>query len=233
MSKTIKVLAMLSLLTAFCHAQDVNNRFAKHISTHAAAAAKLSPGVVMAVGSSTYGRWKTMAEDFAIPIYNAGISGRKVEDMLNMLDTVVIPAKPSVIVYFCGGNNIGNSSDPKREEIVLEGFKKFVYRVNAALPHTRIIYQSINPTLARAKAKDLCLQTNARIKEFCATDPRLGFVDTTSVVLDENDSIREEAFVEDRLHPNQTAYTAFVLLLKPAILAAEKAAKESKRSAGD
>lgn len=176
-----------------------------------------APGTIEFIGSSTFTRWGTVVADMApLPVFNRAFGGSAVGDMLRAAPRIVIPNKPKVIVYYCGDNNMtkGESSDP---EVPVKGFADFVALVRADLPETRFVYVSIKPSPSRWAAWPRVSEANAKLKELCAVDPKLTFVDISPALLGADGKPDESLYVKDRLHTTAEGYARIAAILKPVL----------------
>ena len=174
------------------------------------------------MGSSTFTRWKTLAQDFPeIPVVNRGFGGSLIQDSTQYADRIAIPYRPKMIVMFAGTNDLayGNKKPPQ----VLQEYENFVAKVHAALPDTRIVYISINPTVARWKQEADVLETNHLIEEFVlknrSATERLNYIDSHSPLLTADGQPQPALEREDGLHLNAEGYRVFTSIIKPRILA--------------
>ncbi|MCW3058960.1 MAG: hypothetical protein JWQ02_781 [Capsulimonas sp.] len=136
-------------------------------------------GAVLFMGSSTIKIWDTMARDFSeIPVINRGFGGSLIQESTLYVDRIAVPYKPKIIVLCAGANDLAYGN--KSAQQVFQDYKDFVAKVHAALPDTRIVYLSINPTVARWKLEPQILDANHLIEEFAiennSKDEKLNFI---------------------------------------------------------
>src|SRR5262249_51308029 len=132
------------------------------------------PGGVLFLGSSSIRLWET-ARDFPdTQIINRGFGGSQIADSVHYADRVAIPYKPRLIMFYAGDNDIaaGKSADE-----VLADFKKFVVKIRASLPETRIAFIAIKPSPMRWKHFDTQCRANELVREFIKSDRRLSYID--------------------------------------------------------
>lgn len=172
-------------------------------------------GGVLFVGSSIFYRWEWVGAQMApLPVLNRAFGGSRTSDQLARFEQVVPPYAPKVIVYYCGSNDI-NAGRPAPE--IAADFRAFAERVRAGLPRTRILYASILRAPQKQARWDVVDAANALIRDFCATDPRLGFIDLNPAVFDQGGKPRLELYLEDGLHYRPPAYDGFTAILKPVL----------------
>ena len=176
---------------------------------------------ILFIGSSIFRRWEKLTEQMSpLPVFNRAFGGSRTAEILYYMDKVVLPYKPKIIVYYCGSNDI--NADTKPEEIVAN-FKEFAKRVHAQLPRTQIFFTSINRAPQKMDRWTDVDAANLLIKEFCAKDKLLGFIDVNPALFDKEGKPRMELYLPDKLHFLEPAYAEFTAIIKPVI---EKAWKK-------
>ena len=145
------------------------------------------PGVIVFTGSSSITLWKTLQQDMA-PL-----------PVLNRgfggskMHQVVHYADRVVIPYhprlvvLFAGTNDIAGSNPKTAQQVFQGYLEFVR------------------------------EANRLIQAHTETDPRLHFIDMTSVVLGPDDKPDRSLFRYDGLHPNAKGYARWTSTIKPVL----------------
>ncbi len=202
------------------------NRFQKDIEAFLAADRTSPPprGGILFIGSSIFRQWEKLPQQMApLPVYNRAFGGSLTTDVLYYMDRVVLPYEPRVIVYYCGSNDInaGRTADE-----IFTGFRLFTERVQAKLPHTRIIYVSINRAPQKKDKWSVVNAANELAREYCAKNTKqdaLSYVDVNPALFDQSGQPRLELYQPDKLHFKEPAYEAFATILKPAVLRAWKA----------
>jgi len=197
--------------------------FAKDIQALEEKVKALPQGGIIAVGSSTFKRWRSMAKDLApLPVFNAAFGGSRTKQVLEAAPRLVLPAKPKVVLYYCGDNDMGSgSADP---QVPVTNFKAFVELLRKDLPQVRIVYVAIKPSPKREGAWTKVKEANAAIKALCEADPALTFVDFSTFLLGDDGKPKADLFEADRLHITAAAYQQATALLKPAVEKAWQAA---------
>jgi lysophospholipase L1-like esterase len=173
-------------------------------------------GGIVFVGSSSIRLWKTLAQDFpGYPVLNRGFGGSQIIDSLYFADRIILPYRPRLVVLYAGANdlNAGKTADQ-----VFGDFSALAAKIHAALPQTRIAFISIAGNPARWAQVDRVREANRRIQRYCATDPRLAFIDVFSHMLGPDGLPKPEIFADDRLHMNEKGYTIWKELVKPHLL---------------
>lgn len=159
-------------------------------------------GVVFA-GSSTVRLWDL---DKSFPDWkatNSGFGGSEIRDVTHFADRLILKHEPRAIVFYAGDNDTKSGRTPDQ---VVSDFRAFVATVRKALPKTRVYFIAIKPSPARWELFDIQTRANALVKELCARDDGLGYVDVVPPMLGKDGRPREELFVKDRLHLSPAGY---------------------------
>lgn len=179
------------------------------------------PGGVLFTGSSSIRLWTTLAHDFPeLPVINRGFGGSEIADSVRYADRIIVPCKPKMIVLYAGTNDISNGKSPMQ---VLKDFQAFVNKVHPALPDTRIVYISINPSVARWKQEAKILEANRLIQSYiqdAASKPlKLTYLDSHARLLSTEGKPQPEILREDGLHLNAKGYMEWTAILHPQVMA--------------
>jgi lysophospholipase L1-like esterase len=172
------------------------------------------PGGVFFVGSSTIVRWDLKKYFPDNDYVNVGFGGSIIGDSTHFAPRIVVPFKPSVIVFYSGDNDIGAG---RNAEQVVEDFQTFLKTVRKGNPSCRVLFLAVKPSIARWKKFDEQKQANALVRELCEKGDRLTYVDTVTPMLDQDGKPREELFVKDGLHLSPKGYELFTALVNKAL----------------
>lgn len=178
-------------------------------------------GAVLFMGSSSIRMWDT-AHDFPeLPVINRGFGGSQIFESTLYADRIAVPYKPKIIVFCAGTNDLayGNKTPPQ----VLQEYKDFVAKIHAALPDTRIVYISINPTVSRWKQEAETLESNHLIEEWIfennSKTQKLNYINSHAVLLTADGRPPADLLRDDKLHFNAKGYQAWTAIVKPRVLA--------------
>jgi lysophospholipase L1-like esterase len=186
-----------------------------------------APGGVVFYGSSSIRMWKTLKEDFpALNVINRGFGGSTAPDALKYMSRVVLPYRPSTIVFYEGDNDLSKGRTPEQ---LLADCQTFAKEVHATLPTTRILFLSVKPSVKRSTIFDKQATANSLLSTWItkSKDPRLVYVDIVKPMMDASGAVRPDLFLADRLHMNREGYkiwakTITSLLHPSKIVTAEK-----------
>jgi len=170
-------------------------------------------GAVLFVGSSTIGLWRSLEQDFpSVSVMNRGFGGSEIEDVIRYVDRIVIPYRPRLIVFYAGDNDLASGKTPEK---VLAHYRDFVSRTHARLPKVRIAFISIKPSPSRRHLIASIQKANTLVKDYCAQDDRLAYIDVFSQMIEPDGTPRKELFVEDDLHMNAKGYALWTTVVGP------------------
>ena len=182
-------------------------------------------GGIIFVGSSIFHRWIGLQSQMApLPIVNLAFDGAVTEEMLRLIDSRVVPARPKVVAYYCGSNDVsvGEPAGP-----IVGRIRQFIDRVAKALPDTQVVFVSVNRAPEKQDRWDVVDEVNRQIEQYAKTHPHVTYVDVNPALFNADGSPRMELFLGDRLHLRPPAYEAFTRILKPVLTKA--LAQESLR----
>ena len=168
---------------------------------------------ILFVGSSSIRLWQSLAHDFPEhTVINRGFGGSHLADCALLVDRVVIPYRPKMVLLYAGDNDIAAGKTP---EHVFSDFKMFVEKVHAALPKTQIAYVSIKPSINCRELLDNMKATNRLIGGYAQKKRNLMFIDVFTPMLSPDREPRKELFVSDGLHLNSAGYELWASIIRP------------------
>jgi lysophospholipase L1-like esterase len=171
-------------------------------------------GGVLFVGSSTIRLWDLKKSFPDAGYINVGFGGSEIRDCTHFAPRLVAPHKPKAIVFYAGDNDIASGRKPEQ---VLADFTAFAAAVHKDTPKCRILFLPVKPSIARWAKFDEQKKANALVKELCATDDRLVYVDIVPVMLGADGRPLAELFVKDGLHMNAAGYEKWSPRVKTAL----------------
>ena len=172
-------------------------------------------GTILFVGSSIFHRWTQLTPQMApLPVDNIAFDGAVTDDWNRLIESRVIPAKPKVIAYYCGSNDVDAGDSATR---IVARIRQFIDRVTKALPDTRIVFVSVNKAPEKRDRWDVVDDINRQMQKFAERNPRVQFVDVNPVLFNADGTSRTELFMNDQLHLRPAAYEEFAKVLKPVL----------------
>jgi lysophospholipase L1-like esterase len=200
--------ALPGLAPAATQLAAIDPRWSASFEAFAAADLKQAPqpGGVVFVGSSSIRLWNDLETSFSDQpvVIKRGFGGSQLLDCVKLVNRLVLPYKPRMVVVYAGENDLSEGATPRD---VLARFTDFVRAVKAELPDSRIAFVSIKPSPSRAGMLASVRETNELIKAYSVTEPQLDFIDVHSAMLGPDGQPRPELFLGDRLHLNAEGYS--------------------------
>ncbi|MBK8562551.1 MAG: hypothetical protein IPN76_04205 [Saprospiraceae bacterium] len=200
------------------------DRFENEVKAYEAADQTQMPakGGIVFVGSSSIRLWATVAQDFApLPVIGRGIGGSTTPEINHYAKRLVHNYEPSVIVYYCGENDIAGDTPP---QVAFQNFKKYIGETEKTLPNASVIFISAKPSPSRWHLWKNIQQFNTMVEQFASSRPgKLRYVDISKELLGTNGEPDPALFAEDKLHLNPSGYAKWTTVLKPVVTEAYNA----------
>lgn len=163
-------------------------------------------------------------------IVNSGVSGNRVENILDNLYDRVYRYNPSDVIILVGVNNFlyENSSS----DYVTKSIKKIVSEIHKKLPNCNIYIQSIYPTNDKWKKehndsvpdesilKEKILKINKNIKKYCKEN-KITYINVHDSLVNK-DGYLDNKYTNDGLHPNEKGYEIITKIIKKEVFKEKK-----------
>jgi lysophospholipase L1-like esterase len=203
-------------ITVACTISGAENQWEPAIKAFEAQDAKKPPpkDAVLFLGSSSIRWWRTDELFSAFPVINRGFGGAVISDIIYYVNRIVIPYKPKVIVFYCGGNDLAK----KTPEQVFEDFNSFYETVHKALPKTCIIFMSLKPGPASWDSRQLSYEVNNRVKTLSEIRENLFYVDVATGMLNKKGLPDPNDYQKDGVHLTYGADIKWAALLRPTLI---------------
>lgn len=137
-----------------------------------------------------------------LAVLNRGFGGAQIVHVNRHFRSVVAPARPSAIVFYCGENDLfaGNSvADVMRE------FRRFLDLRDKLTPVARVYFISVKPSPARLHQLVEQDVLNSEVQAMAATTPMLTYIDVAAPMIGE-DGAPLPLYIDDGLHMNADGY---------------------------
>jgi lysophospholipase L1-like esterase len=175
----------------------------------------VKPGETLFIGSSTFRLWTNLEKEFQNEhAVNRAFGGATIDEINHYANRIVIPYKPSRIVFYAGTNDLANGDSAKD---VYNDFLEFERIVHKALPNTKIYFVSVNPGPSRVKLQKLYDETNRLVSAEARRSHKFKFVDIRPVMYDSNGKLKEQLFGFDRLHMNKSGQDLWEPIIREAL----------------
>lgn len=171
--------------------------------------------LILFAGSSSFRKWTHVQEAFSThPIINRGFGGSTLPDLIYYANDILFPYDARQIVIYCGENDIA-ASDTVTAEIILLRVKQLFALIRTRQPKTEIDFVSIKPSPSRIQFRQTVEKSNQLIQAFIAKQPHSKYINVFDAMLNPDGSIREDIFLEDRLHMNEKGYAIWTKIIGP------------------
>lgn len=211
----IPVIAALALVLVAAAPAPAPSPFEPEIAAMEAADKAHPPekGAVMFLGSSSIRLWTTLAEDFkGLPVVNRGFGGSQVADSTRFAERIVLPYRPSRIVFYAGDNDIANGRTPAQ---VLRDYKALVRKLRKTLPGVSIAFVSIKPCPARWSFLPQVKEANRLVEAYAKTVRGLYYIDVFTPMLGEDGKPKPGLYAADGLHLSPEGYRLWTRVIGP------------------
>jgi len=179
------------------------------------------------VGSSIFRKWQTCTNDLApFPVTNRAFGGSQTADQLYFFDRIVPSSHASLVIWYCGSNDIKGSQDPnntvKSPPSILQRTKQWIDLTQSALPRSRVLLVSVirAPQKREAGLLDKVDEVNRGLIQLASSIPDVSYVDVNPSLESSTGEPVAECYVTDKLHLTQEGYRRIAATLKPAIVKA-------------
>jgi len=173
-----------------------------------------SKGGIVFAGSSTVRLWD-LAKSFPDwKATNSGFGGSEIRDVTHFADRLVFKHQPRAILFYAGDNDVNSGRTPDQ---VLADFRAFAEAARRKVPKARVYFIAIKPSPARWSKFETQSKANGLVKEFCARDDRLAFIDVVPPLLGKGGQPREELYGKDRLHLSPAGYEVLTEAVRKAV----------------
>jgi lysophospholipase L1-like esterase len=178
-------------------------------------ASRPAAGGIVFVGSSSFRKWESLANDFPdLPVLNRGFGGSTFPEALHYASRIVLPYRPREIVVYEGDNDLASGRTPRQ---IADDYRTFVRTVRDALPATRIVFVSIKPSPSRWQLARAAREANRLVQAIVARDTLQSYVDVFTPMLGPNGHPRPELFVSDSLHMTPAGYAIWRTRIAPVL----------------
>ncbi len=172
-----------------------------------------APGGIVFIGSSSFTKWTTAAQDLApLPIINRGFGGSTFPEVIHYADRTIFKYDPKAVVIYCENDMF--VSKGKSPEQVRDEYVKLTKLIHDKSPKAKIYGVSLKPSPSRWNMRGDVMKANQLIQEFIKTDKRHQYIDIWNIMLKDG---RPDGsiFLGDSLHMNEQGYKRWIKVFKP------------------
>ena len=171
--------------------------------------------LVVFTGSSSVRLYKNVSQlSDKVRIVNTGFGGSTAYGLLTYLEQTVLRLKPKQVFIYEGDNDIAAG---RTNATVIAHLNSIFQRIWADLLETQIVFIAAKPSPLRWEKHQQYEALNSAIERWAKREKRLEYADIYSPMLD-GQMVREDLFIEDRLHMNEKGYALWDAVIRPMIL---------------
>ncbi len=172
-------------------------------------------GIIVFTGSSSVRLWRSAGLlSKGSPIINTGFGGSTAFGLNYYLEDLVLRYNPKQVFIYEGDNDIAAGRETRT---ILEHLDTIFTRIWNQNPATEIVYIAAKPSPLRWELYKEYEDLNKAIERRAKKEDRLVFADIYSPMLKKG-QVREDLFVEDRLHMNSVGYAIWAEVIRPLVM---------------
>ncbi|GET45482.1 GDSL-type esterase/lipase family protein [Capnocytophaga felis] len=169
---------------------------------------------VLFLGSSSINLWKTIYEDFApLKIIRRSYGGSTLRDMIYNYKVIAKGYNPKKIVLYVE-NDLGFNKESVSAVKCFDLFRIFISKLKKDYPNASLYVVSLKPSEHKADQLPDQLLVNSFLQAN-AKEQNYTYIDITKVMYDAEENLRQDIFVEDKLHLNAEGYRLWTEIIKP------------------
>lgn len=175
-------------------------------------------GGVVLMGSSSMQVWTDSAADLGpLRSVNVGVGGSVTDNWLDWAGRLVVPFAPEAVVVYVGANDLHNSLDAPAD--VLPKLERLFGQLHEALPGAKLYYVSVYTTGAHTHLRGADEELNRLVRQLAEQTDYLSYIDCATPLMDAAGNVREDVFLDDLVHLNETGYALWARAIRTALLA--------------
>jgi lysophospholipase L1-like esterase len=192
-------------------------RFADQVAALEAelAASPPAPGGILFYGSSTMANWRQdslLQRQFAPwQVISTGFGGSTAEEALYCYRQLVLPARPAILVYYEGDNDLSLDYTPNQ---VLELTHRLFEWARRDLPGIRFVIIPVKDYPAQTVSQEQLAAMNLLFAEYVAEYTDTIIVEIGPVLRDDSGEVRTDIFEADGVHFNLKGYDLLAAQVK-------------------
>jgi lysophospholipase L1-like esterase len=172
-------------------------------------------GIIVFTGSSSVRLWRSAGLlSKGSPIINTGFGGSTAFGLNYYLEDLVLRYNPKQVFIYEGDNDIAAGRETRT---ILEHLDTIFTRIWNQNLATEIVYIAAKPSPLRWELYKEYEALNKAIERRAKKEDRLVFADIYSPMLKKG-QVREDLFVEDRLHMNSVGYAIWAEVIRPLVM---------------
>jgi len=170
------------------------------------------------LGSSSINLWHNLFNDLApLKIIKRSYGGASIRDVIYNYNTVARGYNPKMIVLYVE-NDLGKSKEAITPGEIYDLFRLFSQMIHRDYPQTKLFIISLKPSFTKYDQLEDQLIVNRLLSDYAKQTKYVEYIDITKSMYDNNGKLKEDIFIEDRLHMNQIGYDGWTEVIKPVLM---------------
>lgn len=152
-----------------------------------------------------------------LPIVNSGVCGNTTKNLLEEIEDRVYKYNPTKVFINIGTNDIEYGDSDELNQEVADNIIKITQQIQQNRKKCKIYLISIYPvnnnlSAAGDRHNSEIQAINAKLKEYCANNPEIEYIDAYSQLIDDSGMLNID-YTKDGLHPNDLGYAKLTEIL--------------------
>jgi len=208
-----KLLFIISLCLIAAQSSQDPNRFRQEVDKLIATNQSVSrEKLIMFTGSSSIKMWNNLKESFPKHnVVNMGFGGSDMSELLYFTDELITSFAPKQVFIYEGDNDIAKG---KKADEILASADSIVNKIRQKLPDVPLVFISAKPSVRRWELRTEYQDYNKALKAWTQKQNNVRFADVWTPMLKKDGNVREDLFIEDKLHMNEKGYQIWKQVLR-------------------
>lgn len=175
----------------------------------------IAEAAILFTGSSSIRKWNTLESDMTpLPVLNRGFGGATTPELQNFAPRFLYNQKPSILVFYCGENDISEGASVGK---AFSSFVSFHKEMRDSMGQIPFVFVSMKPSISRWSMWPEFEEANADIRKYLESDSSAVYLDVSDIMI-VNGEADKSIFLDDNLHMNAEGYRRWTKLIKPILL---------------
>ena len=169
--------------------------------------ARMAPGSIAFLGSSSIRLWRTLRADFPDrEVINAGFGGSTIHNWLFYGPRLISRINPAAVVLYVGENDLATGSTPAQ---AFEDLSRLYHLLRIVYPAVPVAVLAVKTSPSRTAFTAAIDAYNALARGFLVTRDHATFLDAAAELRGPDGAPRPEFFQADGLHLSASGYAIF------------------------
>ena len=208
-----KLLIITSFILLAAQSNQDPNRFRQEIDNLIATNKSVSRDkLIVFTGSSSIKMWNNLKESFPKHnVVNMGFGGSDMSELLYFTDEIITSFSPKQVFIYEGDNDIAKG---KKTDEILSSADSIVKRIRQKLPDVSLVFISAKPSVRRWELRNEYVAYNKALEAWTKNQKNVRYADVWTPMLKKDGIVRDDLFIEDKLHMNEKGYKIWQKVLK-------------------